>query len=187
MDEGSSRKRKLPRSSQSSEYDLSQEPSPSPDPGGTSTKRLCLDADALSDRPLAKISLPQHKSHMAGAAIILPPEGKWDGLSSMERADAETMCQAMLVQARHVDPTFTDIVYSSLHGLLRALGLHYTANNADAALVGAKYPDIFKLYHSFQGELVATNFESSRELARYHYELVHHGKSFFLAFHCYVR
>lgn len=169
MDEGGSRKRKIVYSSPLPDYDSSRESSPSPDAGGPSAKRHCLPADTSSDRPPelpAEMSLPQLKAHMPGAALKLSDGVEWESLSSVERLDAETDCQMLLVRARHGDPTLANILYGSLHRFLRILGLHYTANEADAALVAADHSDIFRLHHSFQEELIAPKLESSRSLAR---------------------
>lgn len=133
--------------------------SPSPDP---------------SQSQLRSSSTPTSPPHavvpsLTAEAPSTPPSvTPWEALSPSQQTQYEIQCQELL--------TASDRFFyrQNPHRFLSTLGLHYTTDESDALELLDAHPDLGKLTDAFRSELGSSR--SPPELARYFYQLIHHGK-----------
>lgn len=139
--------------------------SPSPDPGQSSQLRS---SSTPTSPPHA--ALP---SFTAEAPSTSPSITLWEALSPSQKTQYEIRCQELLTASERRNPTLA-LHRANLHHFLSTLGLHYTTDEIDALEVLELHPDLGKLTDAFRWELCGSR--SPPELARYFYQLTHHGK-----------
>lgn len=141
--------------------------SPSPNPGQSSQLR----SSSTSMFPPHTVT----PGPTAEAPSTSPSVTPWEALSPSQKTQHETRCQELLTASESRDPDFR-LQWANYHHFFSAWALHYTTNERHALQLLHSHPDLGKLTDAFRHELGGSR--SPPELARYFYQLIHHGKFF---------